>query len=1094
MKTNHGLRTIAVGVSAAAIFAALVALWLDHMRTAALTDAHAEVHVLAATLAQHTSRTFQAIEKATAPELQALAQPGNWRQGRPITPGRLHELVKALPAVAGIVVLDRDGRRAYATHPHLPGPTYGLPDFGIAAGQRQGIDDLLFAGAATPPGDHATDPHGTDPRGTDPLWLVRRIAAPDGQFHGVLAVAVHRSYMEELYRAAAAERATGIRLLRPDGSAVLTYHAATLAPARGNGGTEVTALQGVQPYALLLKVTLPNTAVLAGWSATAGVASTIAGIAAVLIGLLAALQARGLVARAQIRRQLAEQAGLLYETQCIAHVGSASYDPQTRRIHCSDEARRILGLDSGAAWARHVLLRHVHPADRGALLHAVLACRHGGHAEVEVRVGTPGRFERWAQLRTVGAADARSGIIRGAVSDTTERKAAETSRAQLAAIVESTDDAVMSYSIDGIILSWNRAAQRLFGYHPSDVIGRPVAHVLPPDQAADTLRLLDLAAAGRSVAHYDALRRSRRGADVHVALTVSPIISNRDRVTAASFLARDITAQKKSQMRRNVEHAVMRALLEGGTTESALLRVMRTLCLALGWDHAVRWRRDADHALVAAESWCSPSLAGTGMERATDDARVLLPHLAQRVWDTGWTLLRQDLPLDLEHPLPAPLAAAGLRCALVFPIKSPNGTVGVLQFLTRELPDTDAELLDTADMIGSQLGHYIERQRAEEERLAADARLHRIMANIPDAVFQFRRAPDGSLSFPFISERVADLYGEQAADVQRDYTLVFTPVRADHRRELLKSMLRSKRSGEPWRFETLVRTRNGTRRWLRGQASVSYGSDGSVYWDGVLSDITAQKRAALDILTLNEELEQRVADRTRQLEAINQELEAFSYSVSHDLRMPLRSVEGYTRLLNDQYRAQLDTNAQHYLERIAHAAQRMSELVDDLLKLARLSRSELKLAPVDLSAIAHEVCAALAEDTPERTVDLHIEDGVRVQGDASMLRIVLENLLGNAWKFTGHKDRPAIAFGTHVTNGEKAIFVRDNGAGFDMKRSHKLFGAFQRLHRAADFEGNGIGLATVKRIITLHGGRVWAMSVVNAGATFFFTLGTRGWR
>jgi signal transduction histidine kinase len=239
---------------------------------------------------------------------------------------------------------------------------------------------------------------------------------------------------------------------------------------------------------------------------------------------------------------------------------------------------------------------------------------------------------------------------------------------------------------------------------------------------------------------------------------------------------------------------------------------------------------------------------------------------------------------------------------------------------------------------------------------------------------------------------------------------------------------------------------------------------------------------------MNEELEQRVASRTRMLEAANKELEAFSYSVSHDLRAPLRSIDGFSQLLSKQIGDQLDATCQDYLQRVRRASLRMGELIDDLLKLSKVSRSELKLENVDLSQIAHEILDGLRANSPARQIEVEIQDGIKANADARLIRGVLENLLGNAWKFTSRQPQPRIEFGCREDAGKRVYFVRDNGAGFDMRYVGKLFGAFQRLHKVEEFEGTGIGLATVQRIVTRHGGSVWVEAELGKGATFFFTL------
>ncbi|HYP67066.1 MAG TPA: PAS domain S-box protein [Thiobacillaceae bacterium] len=253
---------------------------------------------------------------------------------------------------------------------------------------------------------------------------------------------------------------------------------------------------------------------------------------------------------------------------------------------------------------------------------------------------------------------------------------------------------------------------------------------------------------------------------------------------------------------------------------------------------------------------------------------------------------------------------------------------------------------------------------------------------------------------------------------------------------------------------------------------------------GDIRDITAQRHAEHRIRELNEHL----ARRNTELAVTNQELEAFSYSVSHDLRAPLRAIDGFSRILIDDHADQLDQQGRDRLERVRKAAQHMALLIDDLLKLARVSRTELQFRDVDLSALATELADGLQKREPERHVSCIVSPSMTAWGDAKLLGIALENLLGNAWKFTSQRAEARIEFGMNLQNGVPVYYVKDNGAGFDMVYADKLFGAFQRLHDAREFPGTGIGLATVQRIIHKHGGRIWADGAIDRGATFFFTL------
>ena len=257
----------------------------------------------------------------------------------------------------------------------------------------------------------------------------------------------------------------------------------------------------------------------------------------------------------------------------------------------------------------------------------------------------------------------------------------------------------------------------------------------------------------------------------------------------------------------------------------------------------------------------------------------------------------------------------------------------------------------------------------------------------------------------------------------------------------------------------------------------------------LVDDITERTRAEQELLQHRHNLEAMVAERTAALEETNKELESFSYSVSHDLRAPLRSIDGFSHALLEDYAVQLDDVGKDYLHRVRSSAQRMGRLIDDMLSLSRVMRHELKRKDINLAEMAQAAIDKLQDYEPQRAVDVDIVAGIHGWGDAHLIDIALDNLLGNAWKYTGKTDQAHIEFGLTQKNGKKIYHVSDNGVGFDMKYADKLFGSFQRLHKADEFEGTGIGLATVARIIRRHGGELWAEGTVGHGATFYFTLG-----
>ena len=261
-------------------------------------------------------------------------------------------------------------------------------------------------------------------------------------------------------------------------------------------------------------------------------------------------------------------------------------------------------------------------------------------------------------------------------------------------------------------------------------------------------------------------------------------------------------------------------------------------------------------------------------------------------------------------------------------------------------------------------------------------------------------------------------------------------------------------------------------------------TDESLLVSAAIRDVTQRRRMEEDVQKLNDELKQRAA----QLEAANKELEAFSYSVSHDLRAPLRSIDGFSHVVLEDYGEQLPADARGYLERVRAAAQRMAVLIDDLLNLSRVTRTALQPRFINLSKMAEDIVQSLKESQPERQVSFSLAEDMMVEADPHLMNIVLENLLSNAWKFTSKQEHAAIEFGQKDHVKERTFYVRDNGVGFDMAYADKLFGVFQRLHSVSEFPGTGVGLATVQRIITIHGGRIWAESAEGKGTTFYFTL------
>ena len=311
-----------------------------------------------------------------------------------------------------------------------------------------------------------------------------------------------------------------------------------------------------------------------------------------------------------------------------------------------------------------------------------------------------------------------------------------------------------------------------------------------------------------------------------------------------------------------------------------------------------------------------------------------------------------------------------------------------------------------------------------------------------------------------------------------------------HPKQFFRELYQSVARGQAWRAEICNRAKDGSLYWVDTTIISLMNSAGKPrQYVAIRTDITARKNAEREILSLKNELEERVIQRTAQLEAANRELEAFTYSVSHDLRAPLRHIAGFSAILMEDFSAELKPEARRHLERILDGTRRMGQLVDEMLNLARVGRHELKMQLTNLNAILGELMPILHSEYQGRTMEWDVEKMTPVRCDPVLLKQVLQNLLSNAIKFTRTRERAIIAVGEIRCGLDTAVFVRDNGVGFDMKYADKLFGVFQRLHRAEEFEGTGVGLATVHRIVQKHGGRVWAESVPDKGTTFYFTLG-----
>jgi PAS domain S-box-containing protein len=394
--------------------------------------------------------------------------------------------------------------------------------------------------------------------------------------------------------------------------------------------------------------------------------------------------------------------------------------------------------------------------------------------------------------------------------------------------------------------------------------------------------------------------------------------------------------------------------------------------------------------------------------------------------------------------------------------------------------DWSAEI-DALKAAASTLGAAVQRQAMEEELRGSEARYRAVIEQATDGIYLLdadtKRVVESNPAF----QRMLG-YTDGELEGMEVYDFVDLP------RESMDARIRTVlESGRRIVAEREYLRRDGSPVDVEVGVSV-ISLEGRDVICTIVRDVTERKRAQERLRQLNEELEERVRRRTTQLEAANRELEAFSYSVSHDLKAPLRAIDGFSQILLEDYSGELDEEGRGYLRRVRDAGSRMALLIEDLLTLSKVTRADMRRERVDLSALAREVAAEIGHSQPEREVAVEIEDGLFAEGDARLLRVMLENLLGNAWKFTSREAEARVWFGASTLGGTPVYFVEDNGVGFDVAYADKLFGAFQRLHGESEFEGTGVGLSTVQRIVYRHGGRIWAEGAVGKGATFYFTL------
>jgi PAS domain S-box-containing protein len=619
-----------------------------------------------------------------------------------------------------------------------------------------------------------------------------------------------------------------------------------------------------------------------------------------------------------------------------------------------------------------------------------------------------------------------------------ERKSAE-EKFQLA--VESAPNGVVMINSKGQIVLVNAQTEKLFGYERAELLEQPVEMLVPERYRTEHTLQRDVffhTPSTRAMgAGRDLFGLRKDGGEVPIEIGLNPILTEEGTFVLASII--DISDRKRAE--DELRHSQQQLAGVINSAMDAIIAVDDRQWIVLFNSAAERmFRLPAVEAIGQRLDRLIPERFRAAHEQHIEDFDRT--HVTTRSMGAPGTLYGQRADGE-EFPIEAAISQIESNGQKLFTV--------ILRDIT-------------------------ERKRAEE--------LLKEQARILDLAPVLVRDLDDRILF--WNSGAKQMYGWEADDALGQVTHKLLRTEFPCPLEEIKAQLLSQ--GD-WEGELVHTTEDGSRmvaasRWILHRDE----HDKPKAIIEVSNDITDRKQAEREIRRLNEELEQRVADRTAQLQAANEELEAFSYSVSHDLRAPLRHLNGFSQALIEDCSDKLDEVGKSYLAEVRHASQEMAQLIDDVLQLARVTRSEMRREQVDLSELARSVAAELQKRDPQRTVTVTIKEGLFTRGDKRLLKIVLTNLLDNAWKFTSRQEHPQINFGEVEKVGETSYYVRDNGAGFDMAYANKLFGAFQRLHTAGEFEGTGIGLATVKRIVHRHGGLVSAEGRVNEGATFYFSI------
>ncbi|MBW7957290.1 MAG: PAS domain S-box protein [Deltaproteobacteria bacterium] len=755
--------------------------------------------------------------------------------------------------------------------------------------------------------------------------------------------------------------------------------------------------------------------------------------------------------------ELRKERETLANSQRIARLGGWEWDIANDIATWSEETYRIFSMDPSAPAPDYAgFLALAHPDDRELLERKVSEALHkGGHYSHEHRIIRADGEERIVHEEAEVELDENGNAVKmnGTVQDITEHRRAERaleeSEQRYRTLIENLQEGIIVLDQNDMVIYLNPKMAGMLGYTVQEMMGRRLFEFMDGAEAERASARLERSRRGITES-FEVQFMKKDGSLMYAAGAAGPILEKSEyRGVIASII--DVTERKKAEDALKESEERLRAILENMGNPMFM--------------------QDMEGRLVYVNNIFLSTLRAEEKDvygKTIFD--IFPPEVAEELHKDDLRAMESDVPIQVEDEIPLP---DGIHYAIAtkFTLRDKNGNKYAMCGVV-----TDVTPL----------------KRAEEALRRSEAGLRDAQRIAHLGNFEH----DVLTDMLYISDEVYRIFGRKKGELETlaDFTGAVHPDDLEMVKEAMKGLLYEAR---PYSIDYRILRPDREERIVHSEAECSIDKEGRpIRMTGIILDITERKRAEEEVRKLNVELERRVEERTAELKrameglsAANREIETFTYSVAHDLRSPLRLVDGFSMLLVKKQKEKLDKDAQDQIMRIRGAVKRMGELIDDLLNLSYVMRAEITYESVDLSALARSIAGNLVKAEPERVASFHIEEGLRAKGDEKLLKLVLENLMGNAWKFTSKTPAPRIELGvTGRENGMTVFHVRDNGAGFDMKHADRLFHPFQRLHPSDEFPGTGIGLATVQRIIQRHGGRVWAEGEPGRGAVFYFTL------